>query len=300
VWMYLNGKKKMGYTPLYSEVCLLIQQEEDVELAVKILKGRMTIWEVAETKGQDLCTVDGDGDVLILTYLREHSRANALVAERIIGTTGDRALVDRILPALQSTKVPLEVIVKYCNLSVDTVFKVADAISENKHLVGFSVIGNPGNDKVTEVALKNACIETLAPLKWFQGETLPESILEARQVLKLKRVQMQRTESDCSIKTEPFGNPLSVCDERELEDAFVERKATKKPKVKRVTWNERETWMNEVKSRLRRRAHTEEELDSIVASLELYQLQQKIECILSSSSLVMDPKRRAISKPHMV
>lgn len=171
----------MSTAPLYREVRLLINDPDDVAAAENILRGKLTVSQNAESRGQEMTKLfDGDGDVLILSYTLAAEGTSKEKAASVIGRAGSEAVRKVLCRALAESKLAIEVVFRYCNLDSDAVTALADAVRENKHLVGFSVIGNPGNDKDGERALRRACMETLAPIQWFQGQCLSDGMRQAR------------------------------------------------------------------------------------------------------------------------
>jgi len=173
----------MESSPLYSKVTLCPQQPKELEYALKILRGECSVLEVAERLGQEEGFVfDGDGDALMLCYKAgEREKLSQKEAAFMLGENINTVFSKTLIPAIGASSVPLELIVSHCNLSTETVIKLAKALETNGSLVGFNVSGNPGNCEIGNVALKYACIRTRAPINWFQGATLDDDIAESRE-----------------------------------------------------------------------------------------------------------------------
>jgi hypothetical protein len=293
----------MESSPLFREVCLLIQEPEDVTFALGILSGTFSVSQVAELKGQETASFNGDGDVLILSYTRDLASASQEEAEIVLGSIGDDVITQLILPGLRSSKVALEIVVRYCNLSTRSVIAFADVIRQNRHLIGFSVLNNPGNKKRTDAQLKSACIETLAPIQWFQGEFLSNSILKARQARPQQRREDEQKSPDDVDVYAVGGHPLSVSqpemDGWHTSSGHESRQWHKMPTSRSRAssasstsefengsfgGNEREKWLVEMKERMRSTTEDEAEIDRILDNLELYELEKKLESILSVGS----------------
>jgi hypothetical protein len=273
---------------------------EDVQYAVGILSGRLTVSQVADLKGQELASFDGDGDVLILSYTKDLASATEEEAEVVLGRSkGDDVMNEYILPALKSSTVGLEIVIRCCNLSTKSVFAVADAIRQNRHLIGFTVLGNPGNGKRGDAELKFACVETLAPIQYFQGEFLSGSILRARQA---RLAQKSEDEHKAEDGDDSYHPPMIACPAFRLSvpQAESDEESDHFPagwkNSKRVatvsaassptssTGNEREQWLVQMKERLRSTTEDEAEVERMLDNLELFELGKKLESLLAVGS----------------
>jgi hypothetical protein len=167
---------------LYSEVVLCVQNNLDVADVVRILQGDLTIAAASEVRGQSKHFFDGDADVLVLSYSTDSEELQSESdAKKILkGVNVDKIFREHIIPNLAKSEVSLELVVRYCNVSTDTIIGLSDAIRLNTRLVGFNIFGNPGNCEMGSLALKYACIHSQAPIVYFQGELLDEAILELR------------------------------------------------------------------------------------------------------------------------
>lgn len=183
----------MDSTRLFSQVILCPQVPEQLLDAVGILKGTRTVSQVAAKYDQDeLDLFEGDADVLILSYTNQfdykgpasppvpNDEAERAKAAAILGDPINKIFCDHIIPSLENSPVSLELVVRYCNLSTDTIIHLATAIRSNKHLVGFNIYGNPGNSDIGRVVLNYACIQTRAPIQWYQGTVLEYELAEMR------------------------------------------------------------------------------------------------------------------------
>jgi hypothetical protein len=284
--------------PLFREVCLLIQRMEDVQYAVGILSGRLTVSQVADLKGQDLASFDGDGDVLILSYTKDLASATEEEAEVVLGRSkGDDVMNEYILPALKSSTVGLEIVIRCCNLSTKSVFAVADAIRQNRYLIGFTVLGNPGNGKRGDAELKSACVETLAPIQYFQGEFLSGSILRARKARLAQKAEDEHKVDDGddlyhspTIAYPAFRLSVPQAESDEESDQFPagwknsKRVTSAASSPTSSIGNEREQWLVQMKERLRSTTEDEAEVERMLDNLELFELGKKLESLLAVGS----------------
>jgi len=190
----------MDFQPLYREVRLSLLDENDVRDALAIIRGNKSVSQVAESVSQEYCSFDGDGDILVISYLRDIPASDD-EARKVLGAKGDEFVTKQLIPALVCSTAPIELVLRYCNLSAGTILKLATAIKENSSLVGFNIHGNPGNNESTRSALKYACIETMAPIQWFQGQFLTGALADARQELANRRMVSTLGDDSLSPRT---------------------------------------------------------------------------------------------------
>ena len=193
---------RLSTAPLYREVRLRIQDIQDVLSAEAILNGITTVSQVAESRGQDITLFDGDGDVIILSYSSTTDGNSLEAASLAVGGFGNQRVHSILAPALKRSKAAVEISLQYCNLDADAIIVFADAVRYNKNLVGFSVTGNPGNNtKDGQRALRRACMETSAPIQWFQGQYLSDAMIKARKNHASIYQQNQLSSSNLKINT---------------------------------------------------------------------------------------------------
>jgi len=311
----------MDSLPIFRELRLVISDKEDVQFFVDILCGKSTVSHVADLKGQESYCFDADADIVVFSYTTDLTGLKQDRAAKLIGEAGNAHLQKMIIPALYESNVPLEICFKYCNLSTESVILLSDAIRDNRSLVGFNVSGNPGNDEIGEVALKHACIETMAPIQWFQGEFLPDFILEARQ-------DMARKHALDALHNESMSPKSKVAELRKIQliapDSGVEvldlhtrlsNKVNNKKAIPECSSstnkdkpisNEREIWYSEQREKLMASGmYKEQDLDTVLANLELYELQMKLEMLIfigdnkQKTSPLSSSKKRT-SLPQMI
>lgn len=277
---------------LYGEVTLIMQDLQDVILAQEILSGKSTVSEVADLKGQEtLRFTEGDGDILILSYSRDLDDLNEDDAAKILGNQlGDSRICEYIIPALMETKVQLELVVRYCNLSTKAVVALADAIRGNKHIIGVNVTGNPGNDKFGDYELEQACIETSAPLKWFQGVPLPDWMIRSRLKAAKQRNQDERksNEDDLFFRASPEQqdrpglDPIThvFASHPESDDSWDVPSKGRSSLTSGLS--ERELWLTQMKENMRSTYSSADdgEIDRLVTDIELYELEKRLESII--------------------
>ena len=284
----------MESAPLFRQVCLLLQNPRDVDHALDILTGKLSISQVADFKAQESSSFDGDGDVLVLSYTSDLSSGSQHEAKMVLGSQGDHVMMKQIIPAIATSSATIESVIRSCNLSIISILALAEALRRNRHLIGFSVLDNPGNYKNGDSQLRRACIDTYAPLKWFQGQFLSDNLVAARQQV---RWMEEKKDEDASPIMEmdalrPFAMSLSQCSSQSDDEDFVNPTLHTKKKglVKNSSssdsdsWNDRERWLIQVKEQIRSTVDDEAEVERIVDNLELYELEKRIESILSVSN----------------
>jgi hypothetical protein len=302
----------MESSRIYRELSLSLDKQ--IDLIEDILLGKSTISCVAEIVGQDdVFSFDADGDILIICG---HEQQPLLLQKQTLFKNNkslisknnkqsspecmvavDEVFRQRLIPAIMNTQQPIELVVKHCGLSLETICLLADAIRENTSLVGFN-IEERNEDEVAMAVLKHACINTLAPIKWYQGEPVPENISEAREKLERQRKleTIPSTPRPSTPATTNTNNPKPISGSSQpkkvqfvdLPQAQDENKSSSKKlkptflkaKDSVIYWNEREIWTYQMKEQLKS-LHKAEELDQILSSLELYELQMRIDHILS-------------------
>lgn len=324
-------------SPIFRQLNLRLEkQTKEIE---DILLGRSSIAVVAEALGQDgELSFYADGDILIIEGEPAHqpliknskSKAKDAVKDKneeifYTGTsTADVLFREKIIPAVTRTQQSIELVVRQCELSIETICLLAEAIRENKSLVGFNVEERK-EDEVAMAVLKHACINTLAPIQWFQGQQLPENIVEARENLvaqrKMEKLQVIPTiprPSTPSTTNQKFGGDGKKVQFIDLPQAHDDDKASKKKlkptflkaKDNVIYWNEREIWTYQMKEQLKS-LHNSEELEQILSSLELYELQIRIDDIVSDRNVWTDSYSRwslngsikgkfMVNPPHLV
>ena len=102
-------------------------------------------------------------------------------AENAIGYKGDIAVTNVLADAIGSSTIGLHVRFAFCNLLPYSRARLAAALKENNSLSGFTCLGNPDGYKADAAALREAVIETNAPLVIWNNEKLPEDVVAARQ-----------------------------------------------------------------------------------------------------------------------
>jgi len=263
----------MDSSPLFREVCFLVQVEKDVEDAVSILKGETTVSIMADERGQENASFYGDGDVLILSCTKDSTALDTTEAETALGDRGDHAFLRKIIPAIQTCEVPIELVIRHCNLSRQTVSRLAQALKANLSLIGFSIFGNHNYGMLE---LKHACIETRAPLKWFQGKPLSENLLAKRTIFEHAR---ENCGNDMPSSHSSSRDIPCLVDDTAWDELNAQRRTRPSLSSSENLKNEREEWLTEMKEKLRS-VYEVEEIDNVLASIELYELQKKIESIL--------------------
>lgn len=158
---------------LYSEIKLCPLANKDVEAILSILRGETSVGTVGEAYGQTNFTFDGDGDILKIS-------CEGLTVDQRSKDELNRLFSRTIVQAIASSTAKLELIINECHLVTSTIVTIAEALRENRSLVGFNIQNNPGNDEIGSVALKYACIQTMAPIQWYQGAPLDVHIEESR------------------------------------------------------------------------------------------------------------------------
>jgi len=300
----------MDYQPIFRECRLSLANDEDMSFAVDILAGKVSISLVAESLGQEFWSFDGDGDILVLSYSRDvdESSASKEAAERILGQEVQSIVRSKLVPAIVDSTEAIELVVRCCNLDMDSIIAVARALQSNCAFIGFNVQGNPGNDEAGTTALRSACLETMAPLKWFQGKVIDSSMYEARQELARKRTRTTIENDSLSPRTKVAelcriqkARPGEYCES--AEDFFLKRTDKGPRHTARPEDNdERHRWSIEMRNKLRKsHAYTALELDDIVMNLELLRLQDEIDHLLTKPQLEMHKSRPDKSVlPHLL
>ena len=83
--------------------------------------------------------------------------------------------------ATRFSKVGLHVKFSFCNLSPSSRTLLALALKENDTLTGFTCVGNPDGYEADVAALKDAVIQTKAPLVIWNNDDLPKDVIAARE-----------------------------------------------------------------------------------------------------------------------
>lgn len=268
----------MEFQPLFRELRLSLLNDQDVKYALDILEGKSTVSQVAEILGQDEFSFNGDGDIMILSYTRGES--DEALAERIMGDRADRIVRKYLLHAIKRSKASIELVFRCCNLSTESIVLLAAAFTSNTSFVGFSITGNYIPD-MGRRALKRACIETRAPITWFQGRAIPESLLSQRQAFQREHPINGSNNSRHSPKSKDdqgrrlsSSAPLESMEESPLDMRIRSSSSSEE--------NERLKWREETMNKLRRLHphYSEEDLCDLVANMELNSLQTTIDRLL--------------------
>lgn len=82
--------------------------------------------------------------------------------------------------AVRATRLGIHVRFVFCNLSPEARSVLARSLQENASLTGFSCFGNPDGRDKDRKALKQAVIETRAPLQIWNNDKLPSDIVAER------------------------------------------------------------------------------------------------------------------------
>jgi len=152
---------------------LKIQDEGDVSLGVKILKGELACkYDTIQFCYRD--DLDFYGYDLFAFY-------KSYAAKKAIGDKGDVAVKDMLSSAIQGSQLGIHVRFIYCNLSEASVSNLAAALLANQTLIGFTCFGNEHGYHKDVSLLKQAVIDTSAPLRIWNNRLLPDDITQARQ-----------------------------------------------------------------------------------------------------------------------
>jgi len=262
---------------LFREVSLSLEYEEEVHDALLILNGSTTVSLVAEERGQEKVSFYGDGDVLILEGPVIAESQN-LFWRKTPSTENDyQVLVQKIIPAIEQCKSPIEIVIQYQQeLPRSVLTRLATAFRNNDSIVGFNVLGQ---DRAGRSLLKRACIETKAPIKWFQGETLSDEIL-AKRTYFIHDAMMEHplmSEEDSKIIAYHHNTNVQHSDPADNSRRRSHRKRPSDVSAKKI--NERENWYCQMKEKLSP-IYNVEHVENILSNLEMAELQKRIDSIV--------------------
>jgi len=170
---------------------LKIQDENDVKQGLKILRGELPCkYQVIQFCYDEYNRAKIAYPLFEIAILKFGRRLTREEAKRAIGSKGDAAVMSAIAPALETFSTPgVHVRFVYCNLSEAAVIRLAEAVERNGTLKGFSCFDNPCNypdgenydpNTRADKRVRQALIETNAPIKIWNNEPLPDDIKAAR------------------------------------------------------------------------------------------------------------------------
>lgn len=131
-----------------------------------------------------------------------HSRE--VVAE-VIDVKGNQAVRDHIAPALERCKIP-HIFFSGCDLSIESAQLLANAVEKNTEMSAFTCEGNRIDNAKTDEIMKQAIINTKAPIIMWNWNLLPRDVMEA---IKLRAA----TSSNVTVDNVPSAKKLASVNE---------------------------------------------------------------------------------------